>query len=68
MRIIYNFCGGCSKFFALVILAIGTALAILHKLDGSFVALAGAVHTFVVIRAVAEDHAPQQAIAPQPPK
>lgn len=56
MKYIYKFFCGRSTFLALVILAIGSTLAFMGKLDSSFIALAGVIQSMVVARAISEDH------------
>ena len=56
MQPVYDFFGGRATTFAAVILALGTILAALHKLDMSYVGLAGAVQALVTFRAISEDH------------
>ncbi len=59
---------GRSYCFALLALAIGTALAIAHRLDGNYVALIVALQGLVAARAVADDYCSVKAqqIPPKP--
>jgi hypothetical protein len=53
---LYNFFGGRSTFFALVFMTAGIILAFKGSLTPSYIALAGAIQTLLVTRAVAEDY------------
>jgi hypothetical protein len=54
------FCGR-STFFAVVLLLLGTSLALAHRLDASYVALASVIQTLVTARAISGDRAPGDA-------
>lgn len=58
MTAVFNYCGGRSTFFALLLVAIGTSLAVAHRLDTNFVALVGVIQTLVTARAISGDQAP----------
>lgn len=55
MKYLYVFAGGRSMTAFWVLFLIGAILAFLGKLTGHYVALAGTLHTFVVLRAASED-------------
>lgn len=55
---LFNACGGRSTFFAFLLIALGTAMAIAHRLDANYVALVGVIQTLVTARAISDDHTP----------
>jgi hypothetical protein len=55
MKYLYAFAGGRSMTAFWVLLAIGAVLAFRGQLTGHYVALAGTLHAFVIVRAVSED-------------
>jgi hypothetical protein len=56
MNYIYNFFGGKSTFFAFWFFAFGVVLEFRGKLDGNFLALAGALQTLIALRSLGDDY------------
>lgn len=61
MQPVFDWFCGRSSFFAIVLLVVGIVLAVAHRLDTQFVALAGVIQTLVTARAISGDHAPGDA-------
>lgn len=62
MRCVYNFFGGRSTTFAWLFSIAGVVALFMRLLTGhEFVLLVGAVHTFVIVRAISEDRKPPAA-------
>lgn len=55
MKYVYIFFGGRSMTAFWALFTFGTILAFRGQLTARYVELAGALHTFVIIRAVSED-------------
>jgi len=54
--VVYNFFGGRSTFFALAFFAVGCVLAFKHGLTDQYIALAAAIQTLLVTRAIMDDY------------
>lgn len=54
--IVYNFFGGRSTFFALAFFVVGCVLAFKHGLTDQYIALAAAIQTLLVTRAIMDDY------------
>jgi len=55
MNGVYEWFGGRSMFLALLLLVVGTGLAIAHRLDATYVGFAAIIQGLVTVRAVSAD-------------
>lgn len=60
MKHIYRWGCGRATTFALLLLVAGISLSVAHRLDASFVGLAGVIQVLLTARAISEDHAPKR--------
>lgn len=56
MNRVYDWFGGRSMFLALLLLAVGTGLAIAHLLDATYVGFAAIIQGLVTARAISADN------------